>query len=416
MGLPAADCSVRVGSNSNTPVGPVARERPRTATILIGIGASGTERRMACVFEQLARRHPGRHLLVVNRGLLDILLSAGFRLGAPDIHVLEHRSVLDRKVGAYSGLFTNLGRMVTLLGYRREIARVCRSLHVELVQALLEMVPVLGLWPLRGMTQVASLVSHLPKYYDGKSFSSRLLSSALRNYRHVDALYEGIAEGLVGIGVPPEKISHPAWNCVDHVRFHPEPKRDIITFTGRAFAFKRSDLMLRVAQLVHNQASHVRFYVLGQGPMMQQLIEMTRSSGLDRWVTVAYTPDPSQIVNQSRVHVCIEEFDNFTNQSLLEGLAAGCAIVASDVGYTRRVVTPDVGVLVSLQPEAIADAVLSLIGRPDRAEAMGQAARRKALLNHSIDQYLDYLTGMLNRNLAVPESGTDISGSGSAAG
>jgi glycosyltransferase involved in cell wall biosynthesis len=225
----------------------------------------------------------------------------------------------------------------------------------------------------------------------------------LRNYRHIDALYEGITEGLVGIGVPREKISHPAWNCVDHVRFHPEPKRDIVTFTGRAFAFKRSDMMLRVAQLVHNEASHVRFYLLGQGPMMQQLIQAVRSSGLDQWVTVAYMPDPSQIINQSRVHVCIEEFDNVTNQSLLEGLAAGCAIVASDVGYTRRVVTPDVGVLVPLQPEAIAEAVLSLINRPDSLEAMGQAARQKVLRNHSIDQYLDYLTRMLNSNLAVPE-------------
>jgi len=120
-------------------------------------------------------------------------------------------------------------------------------------------------------------------------------------------------------------------------------------------------------------------------------------------VTVTYMPDPSQIVNQSRVHVCVEEFDNATNQSLLEGLAAGCAIVASDVGYTSRVVTPDVGILVPLQPEAIADAVLSLINPPDTLDAMGQAARRKVLRNHSIDQYLDYLTGMLNSNLAVPE-------------
>jgi len=400
---PAAEPSVPVRSISASPVNATGRERPRIATVLIGIGASGTERRMACVFEHLTRRHPGRHLLVVNRGLLDVLLSAGFRLGPPDIHVLENRSVLDRKEGAHSGLLTNVGRLATLLSYRREIARVCRSLHIEIVQAFLEMVPVLGLWPIPGVTQVASLVSHLPKYYDGRSFSSRLLSASLRNYRHIDALYEGIAEGLIGMGIPREKISHPAWNCVDHIRFHPEPKRDIVTFTGRAFAFKRPDLMLRAAELIHSQANHVRFYILGRGPLMKRLIDMAHRSGSDEWLTVTYMPDPSQIVNQSRVHVCVEEFDNATNQSLLEGLAAGCAIVASDVGYTSRVVTPDVGILVPLQPEAIADAVLSLINPPDTLDAMGQAARRKVLRNHSIDQYLDYLTGMLNSNLAVPE-------------
>ncbi len=102
-------------------------------------------------------------------------------------------------------------------------------------------------------------------------------------------------------------------------------------------------------------------------------------------------------------HICIEEYDNATNQSLLEGLASGCAIVASDVGYTRRVVTPDVGRLVPLQPKAIADGVLSLINCPDSLDAMGKAARRKVLCNHKIDQYLDYLTEMLDRNLAEPQ-------------
>lgn len=177
MVLPVADGSIPVGTSSTFRLNATPRERPRFATILIGIGASGTERRMACVFERLARRHPGRHLLLVNRGLLDVLLSAGFRLGPPDVHVLEGRSVLDRKVRAHSGALTNMGRLVTLLRYRGEIARICRSLDIEVAQVLLEMVPVLGMWPLPGVTQVASLVSHLPKYYDGRSFSSRFLVS-----------------------------------------------------------------------------------------------------------------------------------------------------------------------------------------------------------------------------------------------
>jgi glycosyltransferase involved in cell wall biosynthesis len=401
--LPDTDYSILSRPGGATPSVGITRERPRIATVLIGIGASGTERRMAGVFERLSRRHPGRHLLIVNRDLLNVLLSAGFRLEESDLHVLEYRSWFDRKGGAQSGLLTNLGRLATLLIYRREIARVCRSLDIGVVQVLLEMVPVLGLWPLPGVTQVASLVSHLPKYYDDRSFSSRLLKRSLRNYRHIDALYERIEEGLIGMGIPREKINRPAWSCVDHIRFHPEPKQDIVTFTGRAFAFKHPDLMLRAAELIHSRANHVRFYVLGRGPLMKRLIDMARRSGSEEWLTVTYMPDPSQIVNKSRVHVCIEEFDNATNQSLLEGLAAGCAIVASDVGYTSRVVTPDVGILVPLQPEAIADAVLSLINRPDGLDAMGQAARQKALRNYSIDRYLDYLTGMLNRNLPETE-------------
>jgi hypothetical protein len=45
----------------------------------------------------------------------------------------------------------------------------------------------------------------------------------------------------------------------------------------------------------------------------------------------------------------------------------------------------------------------SLFNRLDDLNAMGQAARQKALRNYSIDRYLDYLTGMLNRNLPETE-------------
>lgn len=77
MVLPDTDYPVPARPGRATPSDGILRERPRIATILIGIGASGTERRMACVFEHLSRRQPGRHLLIVNRDPLSVLLSAG---------------------------------------------------------------------------------------------------------------------------------------------------------------------------------------------------------------------------------------------------------------------------------------------------------------------------------------------------
>lgn len=371
-------------------------DRPRIATVLIGVGASGTERRMACVFEHLVRRRPGRHRLVVNRDLYDHLLRAGFGLDRPEVRILEWRSFFDRKQGAHASWWTNCGRLVTLLHHRREIARICRREQIDTVQVFLEMVPVLGLWPIRGVNQIASLVSHLPKYYDRRSPSSRILKAALKNYGHIDALYEPIAEGVAALGIPRERISRPAWNCVDHIRFRPEPKEDIVTFTGRAFSFKNPDLMLQAAALARDRAPGFRFHLLGRGPILESLEQRARRAGLEGFLEIGYLPDPSRVVNRSRIHVCLEQFDNATNQSLLEGMAAGCAIVAGDVGLTARVVTPEVGVLVPLLPQAVAEAVVGLIRRPDAAAAMGRAAREKVLRNHNIDRYLDYLTGIFD--------------------
>jgi glycosyltransferase involved in cell wall biosynthesis len=101
--------------------------------------------------------------------------------------------------------------------------------------------------------------------------------------------------------------------------------------------------------------------------------------------------DPSPVVNRSLVHISLERLDNFANQSLLEGMAAGCATVASDVGETHRVVTDEVGLLSPLEADPLADAILSLVDDPGKARKMGAAGRQRVMRNHHVDRYVDYL-------------------------
>jgi glycosyltransferase involved in cell wall biosynthesis len=63
-----------------------------------------------------------------------------------------------------------------------------------------------------------------------------------------------------------------------------------------------------------------------------------------------------------------------------EGMAAGKPVIAADAGGPREVVTPGIdGVLVPLgNVAALAAAMLSLAGDPDRRRTMGEAGRRKA--------------------------------------
>jgi phosphatidylinositol alpha-mannosyltransferase len=64
---------------------------------------------------------------------------------------------------------------------------------------------------------------------------------------------------------------------------------------------------------------------------------------------------------------------------VLEGMAAGAAVVASDLPAYRRVLPPDCGALVPPgDPDALAGALDALLARPDRLDAMGAAGRRAA--------------------------------------
>jgi glycosyltransferase involved in cell wall biosynthesis len=186
-------------------------------------------------------------------------------------------------------------------------------------------------------------------------------------------------------------LCYPAWNCVNHDAFRPMPKQPAVSFASRAIDIKNPMLMAEVVDRVLRKRSEVRFSILGGGPRMAPLQRRLSALGWDRQVSSGYVEDPSPIVNRSLVHVALERFDNFTNQSMLEGMAAGCATVASDVGETRRVVTDDLGILVPLDPAAIADAILQLLDHPERAQAMGRKARERVMQNHHVDRYIDYL-------------------------
>jgi glycosyltransferase involved in cell wall biosynthesis len=259
-------------------------------------------------------------------------------------------------------------------------------------------------------------VSHLPEYYDRRRLKCRLLQWALRRYDRVDAVYESVATRLLPLGVPPEKIFFPRHNTVDHERFHPDRKARQVSFTGRLFDFKNPFLMLDAAERVVRQVEDVRFHILGQGPLGDGLGAEVAKRRLGDSVTVGYLPDPSPVVNRSVIHVSIESFDNATNQSLLEGMASGCAIVASNAGATDTVVTEDVGVLTTLDADEIADAVTFLLARPKLAARLGGAARRKILAEHHVDIYLDYLRSVHDFGAptdAVPAIGRE---SGVAAG
>lgn len=66
---------------------------------------------------------------------------------------------------------------------------------------------------------------------------------------------------------------------------------------------------------------------------------------------------------------------------LLEGAAAGCAIVATDVGGTREIFSPDAGAACLTpadDPAALARAIDRLLTNPDKRRAMGAAARARA--------------------------------------
>jgi glycosyltransferase involved in cell wall biosynthesis len=359
--------------------------------VLASAQASGTERRVAFVYRHLVKRFPDRYRLLIAPNLFEVLNEAGYALDRLEgVDLLPRRSRLDRKRGAHAPPWVNAGRTLTMLGYRSGLRAWASRFDIDVIQVYLELVPFLGLFPIRHLPTIVSLVSHLPVYFDKTSAPGRLLLRAAGRALKADC-HAPIVDGLRRLGVPEHKLNWPHCNTTNHEIFHPVTKEPLVSFTARSIWWKNPDLMADVIGVVLDRHPSARFAVLGEGPLQAGLRRLVQERGWTDKVLVEYRADPSDIVNRSLVHVSIEELDNASNQSLLEGMAAGCAVVASDVGATRQVVTPDVGVLTSLEPDDVAGRVIDLLDHPDHAEALGRAARERILRDHHVDRYVEYL-------------------------
>ena len=88
--------------------------------------------------------------------------------------------------------------------------------------------------------------------------------------------------------------------------------------------------------------------------------------------------------------VCLPSYREGLSKVLIEAAAAGLPLVATDIPGNRSIVQDGVnGLLVPMKdPESLAKALQELIEDPERCQTMGQASRRIATADFSIEQIL----------------------------
>lgn len=107
--------------------------------------------------------------------------------------------------------------------------------------------------------------------------------------------------------------------------------------------------------------------------------------------------NPFPLLARTKIFLSIQEAENYPSQSLLEAMASGCAIVATDVGNTRLMVDEEVAVMVEPNKDEILSAIRGLISSPDFAGRLGRAASQRARERFTIETFASYfVTEVLN--------------------
>ena len=134
--------------------------------------------------------------------------------------------------------------------------------------------------------------------------------------------------------------------------------------------------LLAAARTVVGQAPQVRFVAIGQGPQEPELASLHEDLGLgDRFRFLGHRPDAVRLMSGFDVF-CMASHHEGLPIALMEAMAVGLPVVATDVGGIAEIVTPSTeGVLVpARRPGELAAALLGLAADPDRRARFAAAA------------------------------------------
>ena len=152
----------------------------------------------------------------------------------------------------------------------------------------------------------------------------------------------------------------------------------VVGFVGRLVAIKDPTTLLRAFQLVHEAMASAILLVAGDGVLRAETVRLASALGIATSVRfLGWRHDLAELYRTLDI-VVLSSRNEGTPVSVVEGMAAGRAVVATAVGGVPDVVEHGkTGLLVPAEdPEALAAAVVSIAADPDRRARLGREARR----------------------------------------
>jgi colanic acid/amylovoran biosynthesis glycosyltransferase len=213
-------------------------------------------------------------------------------------------------------------------------------------------------------------------------------------------LVEGpfMRKALIELGCPPERIEIQRIG-IDISKFPPIRKRlarsvPVILFAARFVEKKGLEYGLEALGKLHRAGNDFECRIVGTGPLEEKLRDLTKALQLSDTVrflgSLSYAGfiqelEKADIFVQPSVTAANGDNEGGAPTTLLEAQARGVPVVTTRHADIPHVVVPDQSALVvdERDSDGLAEALRSLLGHPEKWDAMGRAGRGFVDQSHS---------------------------------
>lgn len=365
--------------------------KPKIGIILVAgasEGSGGTGRRFSRIFEHFQRTESASDVwLITNPGFVELMASASIYID-PAINVIEFPGELIAWTGSPA---------FKLNFYREYSSRLYEVLQREQFDLVHVPMPHLAYtaFLLRkddGLRQVFSMTAPVGAFERMNWKAHFLYKIGFVSSEAIDTLNRSCAEHFSAYS---EKFRVSPCSFTDYSRYQPaEEKRNFIVYAGRLEVEKNPLLFVDAVALCadHLRRNEWKCFLKGGGKLEKQVASRVAELAVGDLIELGSVPDLSPLLAESKIFVSLQQTENYPSQVVLEAMAAENAIIATDVGETRRMVDEDVGLLFAEQtPEQLAGAIVQMTQNPEGLRALGRNARERAVGGYNVETFAAYL-------------------------
>jgi glycosyltransferase involved in cell wall biosynthesis len=235
-------------------------------------------------------------------------------------------------------------------------------------------------------------------------------AALVANSESVAAFYRDAGVPAEKIRVIPNGVEPPTHAPVDRAALLAElglpPDAKVVGYVGRLAKQKRVDVLIWATQLLRQLTDNVYHVVVGDGPQRRYLEDLAKHFTCDRVTRfVGHRPDAWRLLPCFDAFWLASDFEGQSN-SLLEAMAAGLPVIASDIPANRELIDDGrTGYLVRPGDSvAFAQYADRLLAARDLAGRLGRAAREEAAARHSVPAMVEAYASLYDEVVEAPPS------------
>jgi glycosyltransferase involved in cell wall biosynthesis len=215
----------------------------------------------------------------------------------------------------------------------------------------------------------------------------------------IDILSPFILEGLRkrNIKINETLCSITPCSFTDYSRCKISEKKNIdFIFASRLEADKNPLMYIEASAKLAKSYPHSKFIIAGDGRQSIQIKTRLSELGIPNIIYMGFVPHITELMSETSVFVSLQKENNYPSQAVLEAMACGNAIIATNVGDTHLFVNEKTGWLIPNGTEALTNTMKHCLENPEEIKSKGAYAAVYVRDNFSIERAAAYYQKILN--------------------